>query len=174
VRVLGAPALPTFPADVCAGAVIEPGARAGLVGDLIPALVDALAIGGFGASWAGVGPRVERVVVFGFSETRLGLWARELARSLATSRAEGLELVLLGPDLAVEDAVVTLGLLGTLRAEPTEEGFFFTVPDESDFCERLSELADLVPAGTASFFFGGVSRAFGAVSVRVAGSSLAV
>ena len=116
-------------------------------------------------------PRVDRVVVLGFSETRLGLWAKEVARSLATSRAEGLELVLLGADLVVEGAVVVLGLLATLRAEPIEEGFFLTVPDESDFCERLSELADLGSAETASVFFA-VSRAFGAVSVRGAGSPL--
>jgi hypothetical protein len=139
---------------------------------MIPDLADALAAVGFGASWAGVEPRVVRDVVLGFSETRLGLCARELARSLATSRAEGLEFVLLGADLEAEGAAVTLDLLGTLRAEPTEEGFFLTVPEESDFCERLSELADLDSAGTASGFVGGVSRVFGAVSVRVAGSSL--
>jgi hypothetical protein len=169
VRVLGAPAVPAFPADGCVGAAIELDTRAGLVGDFIPDLVDALATGGFAVSWAGVEPRVDRAIGLGFSETRLGLWANELERSLATSRADGLALVLLGMDLVVEGAAAALCLLATLRAEPTEEGFF---PDESDFCERLSEFADLGPAETASAFFGGVSRVFGALSVCGAGSPL--
>ena len=94
VRVLGAPVFPSLAAGAWVDVVAEPGTRVGLGGGFIPDLLDAPAAFGFEVSCAAAEPRVGRAVVLGSSETRLGLWARELARSLATSRAVGLELVL--------------------------------------------------------------------------------
>ena len=94
VRVLGATALPSLAAGAWVDVVTELGTRVGLGGDFIPGLLDTPAACAFEVSCAVAEPRVGRVVVLGFSETRLGLWTRELARSLATSRAVGLELVL--------------------------------------------------------------------------------
>ena len=68
------------------------------MGDLDRGLEEVVLVDGLAASADGVAPRVVRVaaLVAGLSEGRLGLWARELARSFATSRAEvGLELPLL-------------------------------------------------------------------------------
>jgi hypothetical protein len=174
VRVLEAPVLPGLAADAWFDVFIEPGTRAGLGGDFTPGLLDAPAACGFEGSCAGAEPRVGRVVVLGFSETRLGLWAKELARSLATSRAVGLELVLWAAGFApVEAAVVGADLLAALRADPTEEGFFLITTDESDFCEGVSELVALVSVAVgSSVCFGGVFRDRVSVSMR-AGSSLA-
>lgn len=166
VRELGAPVLPSFPADDWVCGAVEPVARAGLTGDLTRGRVDALVADGFEASWAGVAPRVDRVVVLGFNETRLGLCARALARSLATSRADGLGFVLVA-GLAVEGAAVVFGLLATLRAGPSEEGFFFAVA-ESELCERVSDLSDFDPVETFVSVFSRDGSALGSVSVFVA------
>lgn len=88
------PALPSFAEDAWVGAAIEPGRRAGLVVDLVPAL-PFVSLGGerLGISWEGVEPRVILAVVVldaEFREVRLCLWARAaFDRSLAASRAEG-------------------------------------------------------------------------------------
>lgn len=110
----------------------------------------------FGDS-TGVAPRTGRGAVLGFRETRLGLWARALDRSLATSRADGLEAPLWGFDVEVLD--------GLFAVVPTVDGFLLI--DASGFCEGVSETVDLdLEAGPVL----GASCDWGAVSERAAGS----
>ena len=114
----------------------------------------------------GVEPRIGRAVVLGFKETRLGLWARELERSLATSRAEALEVLFWDRCPPVDVAVVD-GLLAVV--DPTLDGFLLI--DASDFCEGVSEVVDLDLAEAGPLL--GASGDWGAVS-ECAGGSWAV
>lgn len=161
---------PSFEEDALVGAAIEPGGWEDRVGEFTPDLIDALASNCFEDSWAGMEPRGDRTFVLGFSETVLGLCARELARSLATSRGEGLEFVLV-VDLRAKGAGVALGLLAVLRAELTGEGFLL-VWRGLDLCERVLGLADFDSTETSFAVFGGVSRNGGVVSTGVADVSV--
>lgn len=103
--------------------------------------------------------------VLGFSEAVLGLCARELARSLATSRAEGLECVV-AVDLMAKGAGGDLGLLAVLRAELTGDDFLL-VSGGLDLCESTSGVADFDSTETSFAAFGRVSRSCGVVSMGV-------
>ena len=110
------PLRPSFAADDGGGAVSEAGRRTGLVGDFVRGFAPLAAVDIFGLSTDGADPRVARVRVLdaALSEARLGLWVSALARSLATSRADGGLVTVLIVDVlvAVDTAEVGVGLLG--------------------------------------------------------------
>lgn len=158
VRAVGADPGPSLAEDACVGAVAEAGSRTGFVGDFVRGLGPwAVVEEAFGDSWDGVGPRAVRADVFaaGFKEARLGLCARALDLSLATSLAEGCLVVVLADDFAAVAGAAELGLLGALLLAP----LMFDGRLETVFWAGLSEAAfDSVLLGSLvagfSFFTG--------------------